>query len=63
MEFYASLHQTYAKPILEYASPAWSPLLKENFDRLESVQLCFTRRLFSACYTIWNAYLSYSLTI
>ncbi len=50
MEFYVPLYQTYVRPILEYASPAWSPRLKGNIDRLESVQRYFTRRLFSACY-------------
>ncbi len=45
--FYISLYCTYV-PILEYATPAWSPYLKGDIDHVESVRY-FTRRLFDRC--------------
>ena len=36
---------TYVKPKIMYASPAWSPLLKNKIDALEKVQKRFTKRL------------------
>ncbi len=44
-EFYVKLHTTYVHPILEYASQVWSPVLKLNIDRMESVQRYFTRHV------------------
>ncbi len=65
MEFYVSLYQTYVRPILEYNSPAWSPHLKVNIYRLESVQRYFLLEdyLVPATNPIWNVYLNYSLTV
>ena len=45
-DFYISLYCTYVRPILEYATPAWSSYLKGDIDHVESVQCYITRRLF-----------------
>ena len=34
------------RPILEYCTPVWSPYLLHDFNKIESVQRYFTRRLF-----------------
>ena len=52
--FYLKLFLTYVRPVLEYASQIWSPILKENINRIENVQRYFTRRL------LYNDHLSYS---
>jgi hypothetical protein len=36
---------TYVRPILEYASPVWSPYTRTDICKLESVQRRFTKRL------------------
>jgi len=36
---------TYARPILEYNSPLWSPTLKKDIIFIESVQRKFTKRI------------------
>jgi len=36
---------TYARPILEYNSPLWSPTLKKDIISIESVQSKFTKRI------------------
>ena len=36
---------TYVRPILEYASPVWSPHLAKNITLLESVQRRFTKSI------------------
>jgi ribonuclease P/MRP protein subunit RPP40 len=36
---------TYVRPILEYASPVWSPYTRADIYKLESVQRRFTKRL------------------
>lgn len=35
----------FVRPILEYASPVWSPYLVADIDHVESVQRVFTKRL------------------
>jgi len=35
----------YARPILEYNSPLWSPTLKKDIISIESVQRKFTKRI------------------
>ncbi len=42
---YTVMYTTYVRPILEYCSQVWSPPLKQNIDRVESVQRYFTRRI------------------
>jgi len=44
-DFYTKMYITYVRPILEYASQAWSPLLKGNIDRIEGVQRYYSRRI------------------
>ena len=36
---------TYVRPLLEYASPVWSPVTVGNINKIESVQRRFTKRL------------------
>ena len=36
---------TYVRPLVEYNSVVWSPYLKQDIDRIERVQRCFTKRL------------------
>jgi hypothetical protein len=45
VEFYVNMYKTYVRPILESSSPVWSPYLKCNIDKIESVQRHFTRKL------------------
>ena len=40
LPFYA-----YVRPILEYASPIWSPHTQKGIDLLENVQRCFTKSI------------------
>ncbi len=40
-----NLYKTYIRPILEYNTCTWSPFLKAEIDRVESVQRKFTRTL------------------
>ena len=39
------VYRTYVLPILNYGLPVWSPHLRQEVNKLESVQRCFTRRL------------------
>ena len=41
--------KTFVRPILESNSVVWSPHLIENINRLESVQVFFTKKLFQRC--------------
>ena len=38
-------YKVFVRPILEYASPVWSPHLVADIDNIESVQRCFTKSL------------------
>src|SRR6202022_2475189 len=40
---------TYVRPLMEYATPVWSPWTIQDIDSIENVQRYFTRRLFG-----WN---------
>ena len=40
-----ALYTTYIRPILEYNSEAWNPMLIKDINALESVQRNFTRRI------------------
>ena len=44
-DFYKKMYICYVRPVLEYASQVWSPVLKGNIDRIEKVQRYFTRRI------------------
>ena len=44
-EFYLKMYVCYVRPVLEYASQVWSPILKGNVDKIERVQRYFTRRI------------------
>ena len=35
----------YVRPLLEFNSVIWSPWLKQDIDKIERVQRCFTKRL------------------
>ena len=37
--------KTYVRPLLEYASPVWSPYTKNLVESIESVQRAFTKRI------------------
>lgn len=43
--FMLRIYQTYILPKLTYASPIWSPHLRQEIDELEAVQRRFTKRL------------------
>ncbi len=43
--FLVHMFKTFVRPVLEYASPIWSPYLKKDIDLLERVQKYFTRRI------------------
>ena len=45
VKFYVNIYKTYIRPILESSSQVWSPYLKGNSDKIESVQRYFTRKL------------------
>jgi len=36
---------TYVRPLLEYATPVWSPYTLSDISKIESVQRSFTKRL------------------
>jgi hypothetical protein len=40
-----SLFNTFIRPVLEYATPVWSPYLLKDIDNIEGVQRFFTRSL------------------
>ena len=40
---------TYVRPLLEYATPVWSPHFEQDVDLIEGVQRVFTRKLFYIC--------------
>jgi hypothetical protein len=43
--FYLKMYTCYVRPLLEYGSQVWSPLMKCNIDRIERVQRYYTRRI------------------
>jgi len=36
---------TYVRPILEYCTVAWNPMLKKDIETLEKAQKLFTKRI------------------
>ena len=45
---------TFVRPLLEYCTPAWSPYLLRDIDKIENVQRYFTRRLFPRSHYTYN---------
>ena len=41
--FLLKMYTTFIRPLLEYGSQVWSPYLKKNIEKIESVQHYFTR--------------------
>ena len=42
---YLKAFTTYLRPLLEYATPVWSPYIITNITKIESVERSFTKRL------------------
>ena len=49
---------TYVRPIVEYASPIWSPHTQKDTDLLENVQRCFTKSISKLPYLPYTTSLS-----
>ena len=47
--FYVQAYKSYVLPILEFASPVWSPYHKHHIKAIEKVQHLFTRLVFLRC--------------
>jgi hypothetical protein len=47
-DFYRKMYICYVRPILEYGSQVWSPILKGNIDKIEKVQKYCTRHIVSS---------------
>ena len=43
-DIFSILHKSLVRPILEYASPVWSPHLAKDIHEIEKVQRSFTNR-------------------
>ena len=43
--FLLGMYKTYVRPMLEYATPVWSPYFISYIDKVESVQRYFTKRI------------------
>ena len=43
--FMSKIYCTYIRPLLEYNTPAWSPFLRKDIFKIESVQRYFTRKV------------------
>ena len=50
------LFKTYVRPLLEFNTPVWSPYLKKDIDRIESVQRHFTKRACQRCNIAFTSY-------
>ncbi len=44
-EFFKHLYTCYVRPVLESATQVWSPIQKDNIDRIETAQRYFTRHV------------------
>jgi hypothetical protein len=49
VKIFVKAFNVYVRPLLEYNSPVWSPLLKKDIQLLERVQRKFTKRVCSLC--------------
>jgi len=56
---YTKAFCSYVRPILEYASPVWSPRLISDVNVIERVQRRYTKSVFSRCYGALAATTSY----
>lgn len=45
---------TYVRPLLEYATPVWSPFTVTDITKIESVQRAFTKRLPGLCHLAYT---------
>ena len=52
----AKAYTTYVRPILEYNSVIWSPYLKKDIIKIESVQKQFTRMICKRCDLHFSSY-------
>ena len=50
------LYKTYARPLTEFNSCVWSPYLKADISRIESIQKSFTRYAFLRCGLSFTSY-------
>ena len=55
-ELYATAFDTYVRPILEYASPVWSPRFKKDINHVENVLKSYTKRVCHRCNISNNDY-------
>ena len=49
-EFLTRVFKVFARPMLDYATPIWSPHLIKSKICLENVQRKFTKRVFYRCF-------------
>ena len=50
------LFKTYVRPKLEFSTQIWSPHLKKDINKIESVQRSFTRHICSRCNISYTSY-------
>ena len=50
------LYFTYIRPKMEYNSPVWSPYLKKDINKLESIQRSFTKSICLRCSIPFSSY-------
>jgi ribonucleases P/MRP protein subunit RPP40 len=55
---YIKAYISYARPILEYASPVWSPRFRKDKWIIENIQKVFTRRVYWRCNLVRTDYRS-----
>ena len=53
---WVKLFKTYVRPKLEYATSVWSPDLKKDIKKIESVQKVFTKRACNRCGMPFTSY-------
>ena len=53
-QFMTRVHSTYILPVLNYAPFVWSPYLRQEINKIESVQRKFTKRIGSLRYLIYD---------
>ena len=58
-KFLSRFFVAYIRPLLDYASPIWSPNSVERINRLEGVQRMYTKRIPSIAHLLYNDRLTY----